>query len=117
MTEKIQSIIEQIKLKGKELHFQLEEERGVVRSITSELSEVKAEKDNLILEVKNLNLICDRLKDEKSQVESDLKSIKNELETMKEESVKLVQIEEKTQNVQIEELVREIEYCINQLKK
>lgn len=117
MTEKIQSIIEQIKLKGKELHFQLEEERGLLRSIKRELLEVKAEKDNLLLEVKNLQLVCDQLKTEKEQVEIDLRSIKDELETMKEESVKLVESEQLDQKNQIDELVREIEYCINQLKK
>ena len=54
---------------------------------------------------------------EVSQLKDKQEDMDSKLETMKKESFKLVQTEEKTQNVQIEELVREIEYCINQLKK
>jgi len=102
MTEKIQQIIDGIRLKYKMLYSQLESERSLKLEIETELTSVK--NDILILEK------------EKSEFEDQNEKLKSELETIIKQRVDENQASLKDRNEGIDELVREVEHCINQLK-
>lgn len=102
MTEKIQQIIDGIRLKYKMLYSQLESERSLKLEIETELTSVK--NDILILEK------------EKSEFEDQNEKLKSELETILKQRVDENQASLKDRNEGIDELVREVEHCINQLK-
>jgi septal ring factor EnvC (AmiA/AmiB activator) len=102
MTDRIQHIIEDIRLKTKALHHQLNEER---------------EKNNTFqAEVQVLN---ERLHYQKQQEESylaEIAALKLEMETTKSQVIEIERPQGK-KDEEIDELVKEIEYCISQLKK
>jgi chromosome segregation ATPase len=102
MTERIQHIIDEIRLKTQALHHQLNEEREKNKALQSELQ-----------------LITERLTIQKQKEESHLSEIailRGELETAKSQVVETNQpIGRKDE--EIDELVKEIEYCISQLKR
>ena len=102
MTDRIQHIIEEIRLKSKALHHQLLEER---------------EKNNALqAEVQLLN---ERLHHKNQQEEKNLAEIaalKLEMETTKSQVIEIERPQGK-KDEEIDELVKEIEYCISQLKK
>lgn len=84
------------------LYSQLESERSLKLEIETELTSVK--NDILILEK------------EKSEFEDQNEKLKSELETIIKQRVDENQASLKDRNEGIDELVREVEHCINQLK-
>ncbi len=116
MTEKIQHIIEEIRLKSNELHLQIGEERNKVESINEKLNQVLTEKESLQETISVLKHKNTQLSNELEEIQVNFDSIKSELDAIKEASINNVS-SEKNNNYEIDALVREIEYCINQLKK
>jgi response regulator RpfG family c-di-GMP phosphodiesterase len=103
MTEKIQLILEEIKLKCKNLHSQLEFER-------SKNLELKAELDAISIENSHLKERNEEF------TQTNLKLV-TELEATIKQGVEVHNDADGNRNAEIDELVREIEYCITQLKK
>lgn len=103
MTEKIQLILEEIKLKCKDLHSQLESERSKNLELKAELETITNE--NSHLKEKNEEYIQTNLK------------LVTELEATIKQGVEVHNDADGNRNAEIDELVREIEYCITQLKK
>lgn len=103
MTERIQHSIDEIRLKSKALHHQLTEERETNKSLLTELRTLKETEESLKKnEVAYLQEISD---------------LKMALEEAKSQVVEVsVPSVGKTEE-EIDELVKEIEYCISQLKK
>jgi phage-related minor tail protein len=102
MTERIQHIIDEIRLKSQALHHQLNEEREKNKALSAEL-----------------HLITERLEVEKQKEEqllSKIEALSNELETTKSQVVETSPPSGKNDE-EIDELVKEIEYCISQLKR
>lgn len=102
MTERIQHIIDEIRLKSQALHHQLNEEREKNRAFQAEMQ-----------------LLTERLQAHKLRDDEHLAAIealKTELEMAKSQVVEnsnpIVRKDE-----EIDELVKEIEYCISQLKR
>lgn len=102
MSDRVNELIDTLKEKMILLKDQCAKERSKNDELTAENSELKANLDEKSNEISNLQ----------SKVES-LEEAQN--------SAKVQNInpseEEKISDVQIDELVREIEYCIGQLKK
>lgn len=102
MTERIQHIIDEIRLKSQALHHQLNEEREKNRAFQAEMQ-----------------LLTERLQAQKQRDEEHLVAIevlKAELEVTKSQVVENSNpIGRKDE--EIDELVKEIEYCISQLKR
>jgi hypothetical protein len=103
MTEKIQHIIDGIRLKCKTLYYQLESERSIRDVQAAELSILKGE---LAL-----------LNSASSELERELEALKLENETMIRQMVEEKGAVKDSKNEEIDHLVREIEHCINQLKQ
>lgn len=103
MTESIQRKIQQISSKVKGLHSFLLEERAKNEELTAELTSLKTELHEKIEELK--------LKD---QLISDKDSL---LRQMNEQNTVSVPEESLNRAFEIDELVKEIEYCIGQLRK
>ncbi|MBI1837193.1 MAG: hypothetical protein HYR91_08015 [Flavobacteriia bacterium] len=103
MTEKIQFIIDSIRLKCKDLHSQLQLER-------SKQLELKTELDALTLE-------NSQLKEKNSEYMQTNNKLVTELEATIKQGIEMKQSVEINRDAEIDELVREIEYCITQLKK
>ena len=103
MTEKIQHIINDIRLKSKSLHSQLVSEREIKLALEVELNELKS--------------TSDALRNENSNLTGEIQQLKSELNSILKKRID----EERTvildRNQDIDDLVREIEHCINQLKK
>jgi len=103
MTERIQKSIEEIRIKSKALFFQLTEEREMNKSLLTELRALKEVESNLKeKEVANLQEISD---------------LKMALEEAKSQVVEVSIPSFGKKEDEIDELVKEIEYCIGQLKK
>jgi predicted transcriptional regulator len=103
MTEKIQLIIDEISRKSKALHHQLVEERL----------------QNEQLKLENVNL-REQLLSSKSRIESqasEIKKLSEEMESIKTQVVEVPVASLTVRDEEIDELVKEIEYCISQLKK
>ena len=103
MTEKIQHIINDIRLKSNSLHTQLISERERARKLEVELNELTFQKNVL--------------EDEKTQLNENVIKLKSELEAIFKERVDEENSITESRNQDIDDLVREIEHCINQLKK
>ncbi len=103
MTERIQHIIEGIRLKCKTLHEQLVSERSIRIDQESELTLLKTEIS--ILKTKN------------SEIEEEKNLLKSELDLTIQKSIDEKDSVENNRNEEIDDLVREIEHCINQLKQ
>ncbi len=102
MTEKIQQLIEGIRLKYKTLYSQLIEERTLILDQKAELTSLKEQ--NSILNNKINEFEIENLK------------LKVDLETIIQERIEERNSNLKIRNQEIDDLVREIEHCINQLK-
>ncbi len=102
MTEKIQHIIDGIRLKCKALYSQLESERALRMEHEAELSTIKND--------------YQLLKDEKIIFEETISKLKSELELIEKQRVEEKQASLIDRNEEIDDLVREIEHCIKQLK-
>ena len=102
MTEKIQHIIDGIRLKCKALYSQLESERSLRMEHEAELSTIKND--------------FKLLKDEKIIFEETISKLKSELELIEKQRVEEKQASLIDRNEEIDDLVREIEHCIKQLK-
>jgi chromosome segregation ATPase len=102
MTEKIQHIIDGIRLKCKALYSQLESERSLRMEHEAELSTIKND--------------FQLLKDENIFFEETISKLKSELELIEKQRVEEKQASLKGRNEEIDDLVREIEHCIKQLK-
>ena len=102
MTEKIQQLIEDIRLKYKTLYSQLIEERTLRLDQNAELTSLKEQ--NSILNNKINEFEIENLK------------FKLDLETIIQERIEERNSNLKIRNQEIDDLVREIEHCINQLK-
>jgi Mg2+ and Co2+ transporter CorA len=103
MTDKIQQIIDDISRKAKALHHQLVEER--------------LQNEQLRLEIVELR---EQLMSTNGQIEGqalEINRLKSELEASKEQVVEKPVVSDKRKDEEIDELVKEIEYCISQLKK
>ena len=103
MTERIQHSIDEIRLKSRALHYQLTEERETNKSLLTELRTLKETEENLKKnEVAYLQEISD---------------LKMALEETKSQVVEVSVPSVGKTGEEIDELVKEIEYCISQLKK
>ncbi|HLU87214.1 MAG TPA: hypothetical protein VKZ44_05625 [Taishania sp.] len=115
MNEKIQHIIQDIRLKKDALLASLNQQRQDISTLENEVSRLKSElaaKDSVIADLKSEN---EKLSlDNKSQVD-EISTLKAELVEVKNQIVIQPESKEIDQE-QIDEMVREIEYCIGQLK-
>ncbi|MDR0801622.1 hypothetical protein [Fluviicola sp.] len=99
MTSELKSLIEQVGAKSHQLHRSLVAERERVRSMTDEINRLNAE----ISEFQNQG----------RYMEDELHSLKTELSQAREQ----VQVQPVSANtVEIDVLVKEIDFCIQQLK-
>lgn len=99
MTSELKSLIERIDAKSRQLHQSLVTERERVRSMTDEINRLNAE----VSEYKN----------QKKTMEEELQSLNSELNQAREQ----VQVTPVSANaVEIDVLVKEIDFCIQQLK-
>jgi len=102
MTEKIQHIIDGIRLKCKALYSQLESERALRLEQEAELTTIKS--DFQVLNSK------------KNELEDTISKLRLELESIEKQRVEEKQTSLRDRNEEIDDLVREIEHCIKQLK-
>lgn len=99
MTSELKSLIEQIGAKSRQLHQSLVTERERVRSMTDEINRLNAD----ISEFQN----------QKKVMEDELQNLRTELSQAREQ----VQVPPvSTNGVEIDVLVKEIDFCIQQLK-
>jgi hypothetical protein len=103
MTDNIQHIINDIRLKSKSLHVQLVSERERVRGLEVELNELISQSNVLV--------------NEKTQMSEDIIKLKSELEAILKQRIDNEKSLVENRDKDIDDLVREIEHCINQLKK
>ena len=99
MTSELKSLIEQIGAKSRQLHQSLVTERERVRSMTDEINRLNAD-------------ISD-FQNQKKAMEEELRSLKSELDQTREQ-VQAQPVSAK--EVEIDVLVKEIDFCIQQLK-
>lgn len=100
MNGTIQHIIDDIRSKKRELDEQLKAEKGKVAACEEELTTLKSQLKASQQEIERLNQVV-------SGMQTQLESAKNQV---------VGQDNSGDRNVRIDELVREIEYCIGQLK-
>ncbi|MNU95570.1 Chromosome partition protein Smc [compost metagenome] len=99
MTSELKSLIEQIDAKSRQLHQSLVAERERVRSMTDEIN--------------RLNSDVSEIQNQKKGLEDELQNLKTELSQAREQ----VQVPPvSTNGVEIDVLVKEIDFCIQQLK-
>ena len=103
MTEKIQQFIDEIRQKTLAMHRQLNEERSKNESLMLELSDLKSK-------------LSEKEKQEAVLIE-DIEKLKVELEASRTQVQGSDLISSRRRDEEIDELVKEIEYCISQLKK
>ena len=99
MTSELKSLIEQIGAKSRQLYQSLVTERERVRSMTDEINRLNAD-------------ISD-FQNQKKAMEEELRSLKSELDQTREQ-VQAQPVSAK--EVEIDVLVKEIDFCIQQLK-
>jgi chromosome segregation ATPase len=99
MTSELKSLIEQIGAKSRQLHQSLVTERERVRSMTDEINRLNSE--------------ISGYQNQKKAMEDELQSLRSELDQAREQ----VQAQSVSANgVEIDVLVKEIDFCIQQLK-
>lgn len=99
MTSELKSLIEQIGTKSRQLHQSLVTERERVRSMTDEINRLNSE--------------ISGYQNQKKAMEDELQSLRSELDQVREQ----VQAQPVlTNGVEIDVLVKEIDFCIQQLK-
>lgn len=102
MTDKIQQFIDDIRQKSMALHLQLNEERS--------------KNQDLIVELEGLKLKLSEKEKQEAVLFEDIEKLKVELEASRNQ-VQGSEIPSRRRDEEIDELVKEIEYCISQLKK
>jgi division protein CdvB (Snf7/Vps24/ESCRT-III family) len=102
MTGKIQQIIDDIRGKTETLHRQLQEERATSARLQNEITELKT--------------IIEKKEQHESLLFSDIEKLKMELETTRNQVQDSSDFSVRNRDEEIDELVKEIEYCISQLK-
>lgn len=100
MTAELKSIIEQIGAKAQQLHQALVAERARVSSLTEEMN--------------RLNAALSASLSEKEQLEKDLQQANAALNNLREQAQ--ISSTSTAGNVEIDVLVKEIDFCIQQLK-
>lgn len=116
MNEKIQHIIQEIRTKKDALKESLSKQTAKANQLEQEVEQLKSDlisKDNQLLFLEEEQT---KLQDEKSTLENDKVELKSLLEETKKQVINTATSENKVDHGQIDELVREIEYCIGQLK-
>lgn len=103
MTERIQKSIEEIRIKSKALFSQLTEEREMNKSLLAEMRTLKEIESNL--------------KEKEVAYLHEISDLKMALEEAKSQVVEVSIPSFGKKEDEIDELVKEIEYCIGQLKK
>ena len=99
MTSELKSLIEHIGAKSRQLHQSLVTERERVRSMTDEINRLNSE--------------ISVYQNQKKAMEDELQSLRSELDQVREQ----VQAQPvSTKSVEIDVLVKEIDFCIQQLK-
>ncbi|MCO5260276.1 MAG: hypothetical protein M9916_09050 [Crocinitomicaceae bacterium] len=117
MNEKIQHIIQEIRNKKDALKLELEKQSAKAGSFEREMEQLKSEKELTNNQLISLQETHAQLQLQKELLEKDNAELKSLLEEAKKQVVNTEVVNEKTiDNQQIDELVREIEYCIGQLK-
>lgn len=102
MTERIQHIIDEIKIKCHALHNLLNAEREKSTELNAEIVDLTHQLNQFRIEL-----------DSKNQ---EIVSLKKEVEETKSQVVEIPMNSQRSHE-EIDELVKEIEYCIKQLKK
>ncbi len=102
MTEKLQQIIDDIRGKTETLHRQLQEERVNTARLQNEIAELKS-------------TIAAKEQHE-SVLFADIDKLKMELEAIRIQVKDPSDLSVRNRDEEIDELVKEIEYCISQLK-
>lgn len=116
MNEKIQHIIQDIRRKKDALNASFNQQVLKASQLEREIEQLKSElssKDNRISDLKEESV---RLTNEKAQLVHDNSELKSLLEETKNQVINAVKTDNSNSQEQIDELVREIEYCIGQLK-
>lgn len=103
MTERIQQIIDEIRQKSEKVHYLLKDERLKNAALLAEIQELK-ENQEVLKKSENACL-------------TEIKELKMELEVTKSQIVEISGPSIGKKDEEIDELVKEIEYCISQLKK
>jgi septal ring factor EnvC (AmiA/AmiB activator) len=103
MTERIQHSMNEIRAKALEIHGELVQERIKNQALQAQI----LEKEQHLQSVK----------DSKSALEAVIDQLKLDLEVAKNQIVEVSVPQNGKNEEQIDELVKEIEYCIGQLKK
>ncbi len=104
MSARVHELLDEIREKSIKLKDQVATERAKNATLTAEVSELKAEMSGKSQEVENLKGKVSELTDN--------------IESMKEQRVNTTSETKATlSNEEIDALVKEIEYCIKQLKK
>ncbi|HNR86420.1 MAG TPA: hypothetical protein PKN22_01985 [Taishania sp.] len=117
MNEKIQHIIQEIRSKKEVLTRSLQQQTTRVQQLEQEVEQLKAEKTTSAQELARAIEEQGQFQLVKAQLENENAELKSLLEAAKKQVVEAAVVEDKTNNnAQIDELVREIEYCIGQLK-
>jgi chromosome segregation ATPase len=102
MNPRIQQLIDEIKAKSLALHVDLQNERA--KRLTQQL------------ELDSLKLELDDVKLKNQELKAQVQVLQESLEVTKGQVVDTSHFSSRN-NEEIDELVREIEYCINQLRK
>lgn len=103
MTDKIQQFIDEISRKSRALHHQLVEERIKNEQLRTEIVTLQ-----------------EQIMANSGQIESqslEISKLKGELEATKLQGIEEPTVSDRRKEEEIDELVKEIEYCISQLKK
>lgn len=103
MTEQISGLVERLQSKFQDLHQQLVAEREKNTALDTELKQARVLLSANQEEISSLN-------EKVQELQSDLGQLNEQLESQKSEAVK-------DKDAEIDELVREIDNCISQLKQ
>lgn len=116
MNEKIQHIIQDIRRKKDALNESLHQQTLKANRLEREMEQLKSELTSKDDQISHLQAESARLTNEKAQLVNDNSELKSLLEETKNQVINTVKPGNTNSQEQIDELVREIEYCIGQLK-
>lgn len=123
MNEKIQHIIQEIRIKKDVLNATLKQQTLRVDELEQQTELFKSELEQKQSEISqlmnnNTKLVSDnsQLMNDNAQLKNDIAGLQSLLEETKNQIVNTVSADATKPYEQIDELVREIEYCIGQLK-
>ena len=103
MTKRVTQLIDDIRIKYKDLHNMLLVERKKSESFESEIGLFKAE--------------IEQLNEKNRQLANNVEDLKMELEATLQQEKESIHETVENRDEEIDELVREIEHCISQLKQ